>query len=231
MTYDRFQVACLTSVLYIVIMKIPILSTLAIGSIIGLAQAAPKKSEASMSKKELEVITEMNLARTKPADYAKFVEAHLRSFDGDKMYRDRGVNIMTQEGTAAVKEAIEFLKKAKPMPAMTPSEGLALAARDHANDTGPQGLTGHKGTDGSKPHERIQRHGKVTSTSGENISYGPDEARSIVMQLIIDDGVPNRGHRTNIFSSKFMTAGVAMGKHKQYKTMCVINYADAFAKK
>lgn len=217
--------------LYVTIMKISILGLLSIISVMGLVQAAPKKSEAAMSKKELEVITEMNLARTKPAEYAKFVEAHLRSFDGDKIYREGGANIMTQEGTAAVKEAIEFLKKAKPLPALTSSEGLALASRDHVNDTGPQGLTGHNGTDGSKPHERIQRHGKVTSTSGENISYGPDEARSIVMQLIIDDGVPNRGHRTNIFSPKFMTAGVAMGKHKQYKTMCVINYADAFAKK
>lgn len=213
------------------IMKISKLSLLALISIMGFVQAAPKKAEASMSKKELEVITEMNLARTKPAEYAKFVEAHLRRFDGDKMFRDGGVNIMTQEGTAAVKEAIEFLKKAKPLPPMTPSEGLALAARDHANDTGPQGLTGHKGTDGSMPHERIQRHGKVTSTSGENISYGPDEARSIVMQLIIDDGVPNRGHRKNIFSPQFKTAGVAMGKHKKYGTMCVINYADGFAKK
>jgi uncharacterized protein YkwD len=217
--------------LYIAIMKIPTLGLLALISIMGLVQAAPKKAEASMDKKELEVISEMNLARTQPAQYAKFVEAQLRRFNGDKMYRDGGVNIMTQEGTAAVKEAIEFLKQAKPLPPMTSSEGLALAARDHANDTGPQGLTGHKGTDGSMPHDRILRHGKVTTTSGENISYGPDEARSIVMQLIIDDGVPNRGHRTNIFSPKFMTAGVAMGKHKKYKTMCVINYADAIAPK
>ncbi|HEX5791506.1 MAG TPA: CAP domain-containing protein, partial [Luteolibacter sp.] len=154
-----------------------------------------------------------------------------RRFNGDKMYREGGVNIVTQEGTAAVKEAIEFLKQAKPMAAMTPSEGLALAARDHVNDTGDKGLTGHKGTDGSMPQDRILRHGKVNSTCGENIAYGPDEARSIVMQLIIDDGVANRGHRKNIFSADFKTAGVAMGRHRSFDTMCVITYADGFAAK
>lgn len=217
--------------LYMTIEKILTLSAFALIPMTGLLQAAPIKTGVTMNRKELEVVSEMNLARTKPAEYAKLVEAHLRRFKGDRTFSDRGLNIITQEGTAAVREAIEFLKQAKPLPAMTPSEGLALAARDHVNDTGPQGLTGHKGRDGSMPDERILRHGKATSASGENISYGPDDARSIVMQLIIDDGVPNRGHRKNIFSPKFMTAGVAIGKHKKYNTMCVINYADAFTQK
>ena len=60
--------------------------------------------------------------------------------------------------------------------------------------------------------------------TGENISYGDDNARNIVIQLLVDDGVPSRGHRKNILNFKFDEVGVSVGKHSGYGSMCVIDF-------
>jgi uncharacterized protein YkwD len=193
----------------------------------GLALAAPGKDQRDVSKDEQAVVDELSLARTKPLEYVRFLEAYRRQIRTDKTVVVNGRNIQTQEGAKAVEEAIAYLKKVKPMTALTLSRPLSLAARDHVQDTGPVGITGHAGTDGSTFGDRIARYGKVRTTAGENISYGPEEARAIVMQLIIDDGVASRGHRTNIYTPDFKTVGVAIGSHMKYGVMCVTDFADA----
>jgi uncharacterized protein YkwD len=105
---------------------------------------------------------------------------------------------------------------------------MCLAARDHVEDIGPKGKVGHDGTDGSKCGERMNRYGKWQKSAGENIAFGPDDARWIVVQLIVDDGVPGRGHRKNIFNAGFRVVGVHIGGHEVYRHMCVIDFAGGY---
>ena len=150
-------------------------------------------------------------------------------FEGNRVRLSDRLYLQTKEGTPAVDEAIQFLQKTRPVGKLTYSKGLSLAARDHVRDQGIKGTTGHNSSNGNTPFQRMERYGKWLQTAGENIAYGPDTARAVVRDLIIDDGVADRGHRMNMFKPQFRVTGVACGYHRQYRVMCDIKYAGGFS--
>ncbi len=173
------------------------------------------------------VLFELNHVRQNPQDYIQYLEAVKKKYKGMFVQKD-GILFKTQEGIQAVTEAIKFLQAAKPLPPLLLSNGLSRAALDHVIQQGMVGQTGHTGNDGLTPDKRIQKYGSWLYTMGENISYGSKTPRKVVLDLIIDDGVPNRGHRANIFNQDFKLTGIAYGPHTRYDTICVITFAGGF---
>lgn len=162
-----------------------------------------------------EVLAEVNLARTQPRLYAQFIAERAPGWRGS-------------EGSRAAYEAVRFLKKVRPVPALEWSDGISRAALSHVLDIGTRGARGHYGSRGESPWKRMARFGERIGYAAENISYGWRDARSIVMSLIIDDGVRSRAHRRSLFGSKFRVAGIAVGEHARAGSMCVMNFASGF---
>jgi uncharacterized protein YkwD len=185
-----------------------------------------------LSRGEKDVILEMNKVRTDPQKYARlYLQPELQYYNG-KMYQKPGqMTMMTNEGKEAVEECIAALSKMAKGSVLIPELGLSRAAKDHAADQGKTGQIGHTGSDGSSLTDRIKKYGSGFSSVGENIAYGDKVARNIVIRLLIDDGLPSRGHRTNIMNPVYTKTGVATGSHPRYGSMCVIDLANSYISK
>jgi uncharacterized protein YkwD len=182
-----------------------------------------------LTENERQIIIEINMVRTDPAEYAHRFLAPLRSSYHDKLLQFPGeIAISTNEGIPALDECIKKLEDSRPLSPLVPRKGLTLAARDHARDQGKSGATGHTGSDTSTMESRLKRYGRWEISAGENIDYGNGDARRIVASLLIDDGVPSRGHRSNLLDRSFKVVGVAVGPHHVYGHMCVMDFAGSY---
>jgi uncharacterized protein YkwD len=179
------------------------------------------------------VIAELNRLRTDPPRFAAELEARLPHYRGN-IYRRPGDEIGTRtvEGAAAVREAVRVLRATSPLPALRFSRGMSAGAADHVRDHGPHGGMGHTGRDGSTPAARVSRYGRWFGVITENIQYGrAANAHEVVADLVIDDGVSDRGHRRNALDRRVRVAGVGCGPHATYGQMCVIVQATDYAER
>jgi uncharacterized protein YkwD len=164
------------------------------------------------------VLQEINYARTHPAEYAALLQ------DG------WGSPVLAQDPDATA-EAAAFLMRQAPLPPLTADTRLAAAAYDHVRRQGPDGGLGHADWTGEGLSQRLHSHHVWAGLSAETISYGYARPRDVVLQLIIDSGVPGRGHRQVLFDPTLQRAGAGCGPHSRYGEMCVIDFAGAFAER
>jgi len=171
------------------------------------------------------VVAEINYARQQPQAYAGLIQQWVSYFRGQLLMLPGRTAVMTHEGAPAGWVAVRALRASKPMAALTEFAPLDQAADDFVREQGPRGGMGHVGLDGSQPWTRMQRHATGLTGFGEANAYGPTDARSVVIGLLVDDGVASRGHRQNLLNPVFKYAGVGCGRHATYKEMCVIDLA------
>ena len=116
-----------------------------------------KKQEINFESLAKQVIDEHNKIRTDPSYYIEKLHSCLSYFRGEKLLHKPGEEaIETYEGKPAFEEAIDFLKRQKPIGALQQEERLIKACRDHIADIGPAGLASHESSDGRNVSDRIE---------------------------------------------------------------------------
>ena len=182
---------------------------------------------------ESEVLSALNKARVDPKGMA--VELHdLAPFYKGRLFQrlEQATPVMTNEGVSALNEAITDVNSRLPLGDLTLDPLLTAAARDHVNDQSRTGYVGHTGSDGSSVESRVSRYAWWRVSLSENIDYSPAVHGSWVIEsLLIDDGVADRGHRANIYSTTSKVIGIACGPHPRYGGMCVIVQAGGVTPK
>jgi uncharacterized protein YkwD len=171
------------------------------------------------------VLAQLNQVRAHPQAYARELR---REQVGRARYGDEQDGI-SQEDPDAVEDAIDFLMRQPPLPPLQDDRRLASAARQHAARQGPRGDVGH-GAPGNLG-QRLQRAGLYAGLEAESISYGQASPRDVIRQLVVDSGVPGRGHRHDLFGRAYQAAGVACGPHAEWGSMCVIDFAGAIMRR
>lgn len=184
------------------------------GFTLGAASAPPRFED--------RVLAQVNRFRVDPAGYARRLATYRPRYQGKLLVgAERGqIDILTDEGVSAVDEAIRDVRAAMPVPRLDRSDLLGRVAADHVEVQSRSGATGHK-TAGRGAGERMAARGGGRYVN-EVITYGHHSPESVIDQLLIDDGVPDRGHRRALLRGEHRYAGVACGSHPIYRSMCVI---------
>ncbi len=191
------------------------------------AKAAPKAKAERADNFTQEVINQVNRVRTNPQAYAAYLESFRPYYSADNLFHAPGRRTLrTQEGVAALEQAIRTLQHASPQEPITASDLLAGAGRELINAQMQTGQIGH----GGAPFDRMMHYGVWQNMAGENVAYGAPTAEGVVYNLVVDDGERSRGHLKNILQPGFRVAGVSAGRHPIYGSICVIDFASEFSR-
>ena len=155
---------------------------------------------------ERELLDLVNYCRTSPEEFAiriaiPYIESH------------------NLKQLSESKSLIRALKKQKPLNPLTHTDDLYTMATEYATEMGKKGFSGHRNYS-----SRFKQNSVKYTYTGENCSYGYDTPVDILMQLLIDQGVPDYGHRKNLLSHQFNYIGIAIQPHKKTTWTCVMNF-------
>lgn len=174
-----------------------------------LEKANTAKNISYLTTEEKKVIQYCNLVRLNPKLFLEtFVQKYLDS---------------TKDNNNYTRSLIKTLRSVKSTNLLYPSEKLYSLSKEHAIDFGKKGKTGHGDFD-----KRFMKFTQECDCAvGENCDYGSNNALDIVMSLLIDDDVPDLGHRENILDPAYKNIGVSIQEHKKYDWNCVMDFNGA----
>ena len=153
-----------------------------------------------MTSKEKEVIHILNLARMNPQLFCSTV-VKTEDYETDNEYYT---------------SLVQTMENMKALDILQPDKQTFQSAQCQAITSGKIGYVGH--------NRQTNNCKRLAHFYGECCSYGETDALGIVMQLLIDEGVPGYGHREICFSDEYTSIGVSIQPHKQYGLNAVLDF-------
>ena len=173
---------------------------------------------------ERDLIYEVNKVRRDPAGYVDKLVRYKNYFQGNVWkHPDNKAGIKTEEGAAAVDEAIQFLRsQAQRVDELTPSKGLNKVAADFLREF-------QKDANANVELDPvISRYGNFTGNFRRLVQFGSDTAEQVVINLLVCDGDRSRGHRDALLADGLKRIGVAYGTQETYRFCSVIVACSKF---
>ncbi len=133
----------------------------------------------TLTSREQEMINEINNLRANPAKYCTYVENYLQKYDADDNVK------------VAAKELLGVLKKTRPLNPLAINTAMYNDAKQYGMLMAKRNIFEHS----SLPYY-------------ENLSLGYKDIRDAIVDMLIDDGIPDRGHRNNLLNEKIKNVAV-----------------------
>jgi len=160
-----------------------------------------------MSPKEKDVVLLCNLARMNGPFFVKSILSPYMESKNMKSNR-------------YVKSLIKTLNQQNPLPVLKADRLLSQLAFSHAKESGERGTTGHDGFD-----DRFRKAKNDFWKMAENCYYGHNDALEIAVELLIDNGITDLGHRNNMLNRDLGFIGVSIKPHHSvYEYNCVMEF-------
>jgi len=157
----------------------------------------------SITNEEKEVIKYLNLARLFPQ---KFAILEVKDYLGSAKY---GEYLKTSTYKQSLLTELQYRNPVEPA---FFDESMYLLATCFAKESGEVGIVGHN------------RISCQDGFNGECCSYGEENGKDIVLQLLIDHNVPNLGHRKICLDESYDKVGASIKPHKVHGICCVIDF-------
>jgi hypothetical protein len=161
----------------------------------------------ALSKSEREMLYWVNLMRKSPQS---FKEQYILPF------LDQFPEAHSQES----KTLLSQISAISSLPQLSLSSRLTVTSQDHASFLADKKKISHTGK-GGKDFARRMNEAGVTGCAGENIYEGQDDALVVLILLLIDTGVPGRGHREALLNPEFSTTGIGVAAMDQKRFVFV----------
>jgi hypothetical protein len=191
-----------------------------------------KKEEIVIYSKFIEeVISEINLARTKPSEYAAKLERISSTLSGRKVQVGKSI-MKLKEGSAIFDETIQYLLNIGQMEPLELCDGLSESANELLSI-----LIIQEGVDMSDfsldiydLEHRLDHFGVYFGEFNELIDYGSFDPEFVVVNFLLGDGDETRNDRHTIMNPLMKYCGITSGILPSTKKCTILNFVQYYYK-